>query len=208
LETQVLPATDPRAIERAILVLSRGGLVAFPTDTVYGLGALAWNPAGVAKLYAAKQRPADKAIPLLLSGLAQLHQVTENLPPTAVRLIAEFWPGALTLILPRSQRVPDVVTAGGDSVAVRVPDQSDGQRLLAGLDAPLAATSANLSGQANPLVAGDVLAQLRGRIDLVLDGGPSPGDIPSTVLDLTSRPPRILRPGPLAQAVGRLLGID
>ncbi len=204
----MLPATDPRAIERAILVLSRGGLVAFPTDTVYGLGALAWNPAGVAKLYAAKQRPADKAIPLLLSGLAQLHQVTENLPPTAVRLIAEFWPGALTLILPRSQRVPDVVTAGGDSVAVRVPDQSDVQRLLAGLDAPLAATSANLSGQANPLVAGDVLAQLRGRIDLVLDGGPSPGDIPSTVLDLTSRPPRILRPGPLAQAVGRLLGID
>jgi L-threonylcarbamoyladenylate synthase len=186
---------DGAAIARAVQVLREGGIVAFPTDTVYGVGAHAFLPAAVQQLYVVKRRPADKAIPLLIPGASALSQAAVAIPDVAYELAARFWPGALTLVLRRGKRVSDAVTAGGDTVALRAPDHPVVQALLAALGAPLAATSANLSGQPPPATADGVLAQLDGRIDLILDGGTCPQGVPSTVLDLIVSPPRILRAG-------------
>jgi L-threonylcarbamoyladenylate synthase len=196
--------TRTETIARAVQVLRDGGIVAFPTDTVYGVGAHAFCPAAVERLYVAKVRPPGKAIPLLLWSVDALPLVARSVPDLVYALAARFWPGALTLVLFRTAQVPDAVTAGGDTVAVRVPDHAVAQALLATLGAPLAATSANLSGYPPPVSAGDVLAQLEGRIDLLLDGGLCPGGVASTVLDLTCAPPRILRAGgiPAAQIAG------
>jgi L-threonylcarbamoyladenylate synthase len=182
-------------IVRAIEVLRQGGIIAFPTDTVYGIGAHAYMADAVERLYAAKLRPPDRAIPLLIPSVRALPQVTRSIPDEAYELAFRFWPGALTLVLYRAETVPDAVTAGGDTVAVRVPDHPVAHALLLALDVPLAATSANLSGRIPPLTAQGVLAQLEGRIDLIIDGGACPGGVPSTVLDLTARPPRIVRLG-------------
>ena len=198
MNTLIIPADHPEAVERAVEVLQRGGLVAFPTDTVYGVGAQAFDAQAVARLYEAKERPGSKAIPLLLADVADLAAVAEPIPPLAERLAARFWPGPLTLVLRRRAVVPDVVTAGGDGVAVRVPDHRVARALIAALGAPLAASSANRSGQPSPVTAAEVMAQLGGRIDLILDGGQCPGGVPSTVLDLTTRPPAVLRPGPVS----------
>jgi len=182
-------------VDRAARVLRRGGIAAFPTDTVYGVGAHAFLPQAVLKLYAAKDRPSDKAIPLLIPDVHALAEVAVAVPRVAYVLAERFWPGALTLVLQRARRVPDAVTAGGETVAVRAPDHPLTQALLAALGAPLAASSANLSGQPPPTTAQGVLDQLAGRIDLLLDGGACPGGVPSTVLDLTVDPPRVLREG-------------
>ena len=182
-------------IARAVDVLRSGGIVAFPTDTVYGIGAHAYLPAAVEQLYIAKGRPEVKAIPLLLSGLAALPEVAADIPDQAYALAARFWPGALSLVLRRTVRVPDAVTSGGDTVAVRVPDHRVTQALIAALGAPLAATSANRSEQPAPATADEVWAQLAGRIHLILDGGTCPGGVASTVVDLTVSPARILRQG-------------
>jgi L-threonylcarbamoyladenylate synthase len=187
--------TTARDIARAVQVLRNGRVVAFPTDTVYGIGAHAYDSAAVEQLYVVKRRPGDKAIPLLLPAADALAEVALDVPERAFALAARFWPGALTMVLHRASNVPDAVTAGGDSVAVRVPDHPVTQALLAALGAPLAATSANLSAQPAPATADGVLAQLEGRIDLILDGGSCPGGVASTVLDLTVDPPRVLRPG-------------
>jgi L-threonylcarbamoyladenylate synthase len=188
----------PSGLRRAAALLRDGELVAFPTDTVYGVGAVVWNVRAVGKLYEAKLRPADKAIPVLLAEPSQLSLVTTDPSPEALRLAECFWPGPLTLVLPRSEGVPDEVTAGGASVAVRVPDHDLARALIRAARAPLAATSANLSGRPSPITAEDVVAQLGGRIPLVLDGGPCPGGVASTVVDLTGPAPIILRPGPLS----------
>ncbi len=186
------------ALEQAASILRAGGLVAFPTDTVYGLGALIWNPASVARIYWAKARPPEKAIPVLLAGLEQLALLGVG-PSGQVRSLAKrFWPGPLTLVLPCGPQVPDIVTAGTQTVAVRVPDHPVALRLFALTGQPLAVTSANRSGHASPQTAGEVVAQLAGRIDAVIDGGACPGGVPSTVLDLAVTPPRILRQGPVA----------
>ena len=190
--------TRPEDLDQAIQVLRAGGLVAFPTDTVYGVGAHAWLPAAVEQLYVAKQRPHDKAIPLLIAGVDALSQVAVDVPEAAYALARHYWPGALTLILRRAPRVPDAVTSGQETVAVRVPDHRVTQALIAALDAPLAATSANLSGQPAPDTAQGVLAQLERRINLILDGGTCPGGIASTIVDLTVTPPAILRAGDLS----------
>jgi len=182
-------------IARAVDVFRSGGIVAFPTDTVYGIGAHAYLPAAVEQLYIAKGRPEVKAIPLLLSGLAALPEVAADIPDQAYALAARFWPGALSLVLRRTVRVPDAVTSGGDTVAVRVPDHRVTQALIAALGAPLAATSANRSEQPAPATADEVWAQLAGRIHLILDGGTCPGGVASTVVDLTVSPARILRQG-------------
>ena len=187
-------------IARAVDVLRSGGIVAFPTDTVYGIGAHAYLSAAVEQLYVAKGRPEVKAIPLLISSLAALPEVAAEIPDQAYTLAARFWPGALTLVLRRTARVPDAVTSGGDTVAVRVPDHPVVQALIAALGAPLAATSANRSEQPAPATAGDVAAQLGGRIHLILDGGTCPGGVASTVLDLTVSPARILRQGGIPAA--------
>jgi len=186
---------QPESIARAAEVLRAGGVVGFPTDTVYGVGAHGLLPAAVERLYAVKERPGDKAIPLLLPGVDALPQVVCSIPDAAYALAERFWPGALTMVLYRAPAVPDAVTSGGDTVAVRVPDHPVTQTLLAALAAPLAATSANLSGQPAPDTADGVLAQLDGRIDLLLDGGTCPGGVASTVVDLTVEPLRILRAG-------------
>jgi L-threonylcarbamoyladenylate synthase len=189
---------QPNHIAQAIQVLQEGGIVAFPTDTVYGVGAHGLLPAAVERLYLAKRRPRDKAIPLLVVGVEALSQVAIEIPDIAYALAERFWPGALTLVLRRAAQVPDVVTSGGDTVAVRAPDHPVTQALIAALGAPLAATSANLSGQPAPDAPEGVLAQLDGRIGLLLDGGTCPGGVASTVLDLTVSPPVVLRVGGLS----------
>jgi L-threonylcarbamoyladenylate synthase len=198
--------TQPEDLAQAIQALRAGGLVAFPTDTVYGVGAHAWLPGAVEQLYVAKQRPREKAIPLLIASVADLSQVALDVPQAAYNLARRFWPGALTLVLRRDPRVLDAVTSGQETVAVRVPNHPVTQALIAALDAPLAATSANLSGQPAPDTAQGVLAQLKGRIDLILDGGTCPGGIASTIVDLTVSPPAILRTGGLSpDEIGALL---
>lgn len=206
MSTSIVPADHPEAIDRAVSVLRQGGLVAFPTDTVYGVGAHAFDPQAVAQLYEVKKRSRSKAIPLLLADVAGLVLVAEPIPPLAERLAERFWPGPLTLVLPRRTVVPDVVTAGGHSVAVRVPDHSVARALIAALGAPLATTSANRSGEPSPVTAEEVMAQLGGRIDLILDGGACPGGVSSTVLDMTASPPVVLRLGPVsAEEIERMI---
>jgi L-threonylcarbamoyladenylate synthase len=190
----------PQDIARAIAVLQRGGIVAFPTDTVYGIGAHAYLPPAVLRLYTAKRRPRDKAIPLLVPNAQALPQVAAEISDLARALVARFWPGALTLVMRRASQIPDAVTAGGDTVAIRAPDHPLTQALLAALGAPLAATSANISDEPAPADAAGVLAQLEGRIELLLDGGTCPGGVASTVLDLTVSPPRIVRVGSISEA--------
>lgn len=193
---------DPADISEAVDVLTQGGIVAFPTDTVYGVGADARQLQAIDALYEIKRRPLDKAIPLLLANAEELPGVAQRIPKSAWRLAEQFWPGALTMVVwvkqgPNSPLVPPVLTAGKATVAVRVPDHYVVRSLIEGLDAPLAATSANISGSPSPVTGDDVLAQLEGRITLLLDGGPCPGGEPSTVVDLTVTPMRILRHGPI-----------
>jgi L-threonylcarbamoyladenylate synthase len=197
LETRLLPVDDPEAVAVAVKLLRSGQVVAFPTDTVYGIGAHSGIAGAVAALYEVKERPAEKAIPLLLSAADDLAWVADPVPDLAWRLAARFWPGALTLVLPKGPAVIEAVSAG-PGVAVRVPDYPPVQALIRLLGTPLAVTSANLSGAPSPVTAQDVVAQLGGRLPLVLDGGPCRGGVPSTVLDLTADPPRILRAGALA----------
>jgi L-threonylcarbamoyladenylate synthase len=194
-QTEVMPTTYPRAIAQALQVLRHAGLVAFPTDTVYGVGAQAFLPHAVERIYHVKGRPLSKAIPLLLDRVDRLGKVAEDIPREALALAERFWPGPLTIVLTRSRHVPDVVTAGGPNVAVRVPDHEFALRLIGAAGGVLAATSANLSGHPDPVTAQEVLGYLEGRIDLILDGGQCPGGVPSTVVDLTKSRPLILRAG-------------
>jgi L-threonylcarbamoyladenylate synthase len=188
----------PSGFYRAVALLRAGQLVAFPTDTVYGVGAVICDREAVGKLYEAKLRPSDKAIPVLLSDVTELPMVACDPRKEVLRLAERFWPGPLTLVIPRSEAVPDDVTAGGATVAVRVPDHELARALIRAVGAPLATTSANLSGQPSPVTAQEVAVQLGRRISLVLDGGPCPGGVASTVVDLTGPVPTILRPGPLS----------
>lgn len=197
LETLRLAIDAPAALDRAVEFLQQGQLVAFPTDTVYGLGAHAFLSDGVARLYVVKERPARLPIPLLLPDSSALETICTAIPPLAWRLAERFWPGALSLVLYRSAAVPDVVTAGGPTVAVRAPAHPFVRQLCHRLHAPLAATSANRHRYPSPTTADQVQAGLGGRLPLILDGGPCPGGVASTVLDLTVSPPTILRRGPV-----------
>jgi L-threonylcarbamoyladenylate synthase len=196
MRTLTLKADQPDALERAAQLLREHKLVAFPTDTVYGLGAMAFEVEDVAALYRAKDRPPEKAIAILLADQSMVDRVAEHVPDVARRLMAKFWPGALTLILPKRSGVPDTVS-GGSTVGVRVPALDVTRRLLA-RTGPLAVTSANRAGLPSPHTAAEVLEQLDGRIHAVLDGGPTEGE-PSTVLDCTTHLPSILRPGPVTE---------
>ncbi len=194
--TQVLLPTQ---LDLAAQLLRAHQLVAFPTDTVYGVGTLAFDGPTVLELYRAKERPPEKAIPILIADVSDLDQITIDVPPIARQLIARFWPGALTLVLPKQPRIPIEVSAT-DTVAVRMPDL-DLTRALMRLTGPLAVTSANRSSGPNPRTAHEVLDQLDGRIDAIVDGGTTRGGTPSTVLDCTPSPPLILREGALADEV-------
>lgn len=184
--------------DRAVRLLREGELVAFPTDTVYGVGAIVWHRAAVARLYTAKLRALDKAIPILLADAADLDLVARDVSPAVHRVAERFWPGPLTIVMPKAPAVPDDVTAGGDSVAVRVPDHPLTRALIRESGAPLATTSANLSGGPSPVTAEEVAAQLAGRIAMILDGGRCPGGTASTVVDLSGATPLIVRPGPVS----------
>jgi L-threonylcarbamoyladenylate synthase len=191
---------DASAIARAAAVLRAGGLVAFPTETVYGLGAYARDAAAVARIFAAKGRPSNNPLIVHVADPLEARQVVAEWPESAARLAARFWPGPLTLVLPKRPELPDIVTAGGPTVAVRVPAHPVALTLIRAADCPIAAPSANRSGYISPTRAEHVLSGLEGRIDMLLDAGPVPGGIESTVLDLTSEPPRLLRPGLVAPA--------
>ncbi len=207
MKTQTLPASDTAAIAHAVRLLRAGKVIAFPTDTVYGVGVSGFNARAIEQLFAAKNRPLDKAIPLLLASAKDLALVASAISATARVLAEKFWPGALTLVVPANGRVPKILLAGGASVAVRVPNNAIAQTLISALGAPLAATSANISGARDPQTAQDVFAQLNARIPLILDGGATPGNIPSTVIDVTVDPPRVVRVGAVSvQAIELILG--
>jgi L-threonylcarbamoyladenylate synthase len=199
MKTQLLPLSDPDAIPRALDLLRRDGIVAFPTDTVYGLGANAFSATGIERLFDAKGRDLNKAIAVLLGDVEQLASVASSLTGSAEKLAARFWPGALTLVVTRGPGLPEMISPR-PTVGVRIPDH-DGARALLRQSGALATTSANRSGWSNPLTAQDVLAQLDGLVELVLDGGAVPGGMPSTVVDCTAETIQVLREGPISTAM-------
>ena len=196
MKTQVLPVSSPEALPLALAILEAGGLVAFPTDTVYGLGARVFDPTAVESIYTIKERPSEKAIPVLVAGVEDLERIACDIPAMALKLAAAFWPGPLTLVVPRHPGLPAIVSAG-PSVGVRVPALAFTRQLLQAAG-PLAVTSANRADGPSPLDARQVLAQLGDRLPLLLDGGRVPDGLPSTVVDCTGLDPKILRPGPVS----------
>jgi L-threonylcarbamoyladenylate synthase len=197
MNTQIIPANSPQAIPRALEILRAGGLVAFPTDTVYGVGALAFDGRAIESIYAAKERPAEKAIPILIADMQDMEKVGTDIPQTAYRLAACFWPGPLTCIIPKQPTLPEAVSATA-TVGVRVPDHEVARALLRAAG-PMAVTSANISGEPSPSTAKEVYNQLNGRIPLIIDGGRTPGGMPSTVVDCSTSELKILREGPLSE---------
>lgn len=196
MKTEVLSADYPVALRHAVDILNNGGTVAFPTDTVYGLAALPFYHEYVQRLYRIKGRNSTRAIAVLIGDIAQLDQIAPSPNQTAVRLANRFWPGPITLILPRNPDLPEALSQT-PTIGVRLPDHPVALALLR-LAGPLAVTSANLSGHENTNTAREVLEQLGGRIHLIIDGGRTPGGVPSTVVDCTQSQPVILRPGPVS----------
>ncbi len=186
---------DPAAIAQAAAIIRRGGLVAFPTETVYGLGADALNADAVHRIFIAKGRPAYDPVIVHVSGTHELDRIAQNVPDVARQLAKHFWPGALTLVLPKADIVPGVVTSDGPTVAVRCPDHPLAQALIAAAGTPIAAPSANRFSHTSPTTAQHVWDDLAGKIDMILDGGPTLIGVESTVLDVTGAVPKILRPG-------------
>jgi L-threonylcarbamoyladenylate synthase len=186
---------DPDAIARAAECLRRGGLVAFPTETVYGLGAHALDATAVRRIFAAKDRPANDPLIVHVANLHQIEELVTAIPDAARQLARHFWPGPLTLVMPRASVVPPEVTAGLDTVAVRIPAHPVARALLQEAQLPVAAPSANLFSRPSPTRASHVLQDLDGRIDMILDAGATDVGVESTVLDLTSETPLVLRPG-------------
>jgi len=195
-------------IERAVAILKSGGLVAFPTETVYGLGADASNPDAVAKIFAVKGRPASHPVIVHLPDAVQVAGWAREVPERARKLARAFWPGPLTLILPRAQRVPDAVTGGQDTVALRVPSHRVALRLLAGFGGGIAAPSANRHGRVSATTAEHVRREFGQTIDCVIDGGETSVGIESTIVDLSGTAPMLLRPGWIGPAdLERVLGM-
>ena len=207
METRLLSASSSEDLDEAAELLRRGGLVAFPTETVYGLGALALEPLAVRAIYAAKGRPLSNPLIIHVKGDEDARPLVTRWPLEARQLAARFWPGPLTLVLPRTALVPDECTAGGETVAVRAPSHPAARALLARVGAPLAAPSANRAEHVSPTSAAHVLRDLNGRIDAVLDGGRCAYGIESTVLALDPEGPRLLRTGAISRAaLEELLG--
>lgn len=210
-QTEILPTHTPAlfgaAVERAAECLRAGDVVALPTETVYGLAANAFDAKAVAKIYESKGRPAQNPIIVHIASLAMAKGCVTQWPARADKLARAFWPGPLTLVLPNSEAVPGIVTAGGTTVGVRWPRHPFIQAVIRECGFPLAAPSANLSGQISPTNAEHVRKQLGGRIRLIVDGGQAQVGIESTVLDLTVEPPRVLRPGMIhAESLAAVVG--
>ena len=195
MKTQVISAAHPEAIALACEVIRSGGLIAFPTDTLYGLGCDPHLPTAIQKIYAAKGRSASKAIPVLISRADQLESLVSGLPEQSTRLMERWWPGALTLVLPKNPDLPPDLTPY-PGLAVRMPDHPVALSLL-DQTGPLAVTSANLSDHENPQDAQGVLAQLDGVVDLIMDGGSLLGGQASTIIDCMASEPKLLREGPI-----------
>lgn len=194
LKSSIFEDAMENQVELAIEVLKQGGIAAFPTDTVYGIGGNAFIEQAVAKVYQIKQRPRHLALPLLISSKPDLERVARVVPEVAWRLADRFLPGGLTLVLKKAAVVPDIV-APGDTVAVRIPDHPIPIALIRGLGAPLIGTSANLSGGASPVTAQQVWAQLGNKVDIIVDGGRCRWGVESTVVDVSGEFPRVLREG-------------
>lgn len=197
-KTAILSTEDPQAIPTAKRILQNQGIIAFPTDTIYGVAADVFSPTGIQKIYQAKERSTDKALPVLIGDFSQLKALTNNISDRVQRIVAAFWPGALTVIVPKHPDLPPDLSSY-PTVGVRMPDLAFTLALLLETG-PLATTSANLSGGPNPTTAQDVFEQLGGWIDLILDGGPTPGPQASTVIDATRPEIKILREGPISYA--------
>jgi len=195
MKTEVLPAQHRIAIPHAVDILKHGGLVAFPTDTVYGVGALASSPDTIECIFTVKGRNRSQAVAILIEDLSDLDSVATNIPQIAHTLAKEYWPGPLTIILPRHPKLPAII-APTQTVGIRIPDHPFTLKLLR-KTGPLAVTSANRSGGESPITAQQVLKHLAGRIHLIIDGGQTPGGIPSTVVDCTTPELKILREGPI-----------
>jgi len=195
------------ALLAAVDVIHAGGLVAFPTETVYGLGADALNPGAVRRIFSAKGRPSTNPLIVHIADVIQVKRVAAAWPEAAMKLAAKFWPGPLTIVVPKHDRVPDAVTAGGPTVAVRCPSAPAALALLTAVGVPLAAPSANRSGELSPTTVRHVMKSLAGEVELVLDGGPCTGGIESTVIDVSRMTYRLLRPGLVSlEALERILG--
>ncbi len=198
---------DAEALAEAAAILRAGGLVAFPTETVYGLGARAYDASAARRVYKAKGRPSDNPLIVHVADEEMLLDVVARVTPLARRLIDAFWPGPLTLILEKSARVPSAVTAGGRTVAVRCPGHPAARALIRALGEPVAAPSANLSGRPSPTTAAHVLRDLRGRVPLILDGGPCRKGLESAIVDARGRRPVVLRSGTVtSEAISRAAG--
>lgn len=193
---------DPQAPLRAAEVIRRGGLVILPTDTVYGVAADLWQPQAVAAIYAAKRRPPERAIPILLADPEDIAQVAQDVPPIARRLAEVFWPGPLTIAVPKRSDVPPIVSSL-PTVGVRIPNHEATRAVIRACGGALAVTSANLSDQPSALTAEEAAEALGEAVALVLDGGRCPGGIPSTVVDISGGDIRIVRIGPLDEATLR-----
>jgi L-threonylcarbamoyladenylate synthase len=197
---QAVHPTEPTAgeLEDAVRVIMAGGLVAFPTETFYGLGANALDPAAVARVFLAKGRPVDKPLLVLVDSRAMVARVARETPAPAGRLMARYWPGPLTLVLPARTDLPEALTAGTGTIGVRLAAHPVARALVAAAGVPLTAPSANPHGEASPRSADEVRRGLGARVDLILDAGPTPGGPASTILDLSQTPPRLVRPGAVA----------
>ena len=195
MKTEILKADHPVVYRHAVDILKHGGTVVFPTDTVYGLAALPFNKDYVERLYIIKGRNSTRAIAVLIGEVSELEKVSVSPSKSAKQLAEKYWPGPLTLVVPKHPNLPEVLSSLL-TVGVRVPDHPVALSLL-GITGPLAVTSANLSGRENTNSALEAFEQLRGRVDLIIDGGRSPGGVPSTVVDCTTPDLKILRPGPI-----------
>ena len=193
------PLNIKQQVERGISILKQGGVIAFPTDTVYGLGSSANIHQAVELVYKVKERPRNMALPLLLADISQISEVAHPVPEIAWLLARNFLPGALTIVLYKSSSVSDTITGGGITVAVRIPAHPVPVALARGLGSPIVGTSANLSGKPSALMAEEVYAQFGDKIDLVIDGGRCPGGKESTIVDVTGETPVVLREGAISR---------
>jgi L-threonylcarbamoyladenylate synthase len=185
-------------VEQATTILKQGGIVACPTDTVYGVVAAINIEPAVERIYRIKGRPRSQALPILLADKSQMADVAKIVPLLAWRLADKFWPGALTMVLLKSESVSDIVTGGGKTVAVRMANHPMPIAIIRGLGVPIVGTSANLSGKPSALTAEEVRTQIGDRVDMIIDGGRCPGGIESTIVDLSGEEPRIIRQGPIS----------
>jgi L-threonylcarbamoyladenylate synthase len=197
---QSLSTNLKEQVKKGIEILREGGVIAFPTDTVYGIGASIYNQEAVERIYKLKGRPKDMALPVLVANTSQMAEVAQGLPPLACRVIERFLPGGLTLILKKKETVLAAVSAGKDTIAVRIPNNEITLKLIEGLGAPIIGTSANKKGGANPLSAQQVKKVFCDSLDLIIDGGKVSGGVESSIVDFSGDNPKLLREGAISRS--------